>query len=194
MSLTEKQATLGNELFTATFGRTSGGVVFKGMKTADGKSLVRGGTDIFEVRLADGTQYSSADMKMSNLKSQDFKAVPGSVQLAPREPGKALTATFTAPEGVEKKMGADAFKKKNGPVVADLKVAEGPVRFDKGGACKLTFRYAKGSHKLNLVGVQLLQEGGKVVAEDIHAGTMFRQSGRRAIPPLSDRPPAPMVC
>ena len=112
VSLTEKQATLGNELFTATFGRTSGGVVFKGMKTAD------------------------------------------------------------------------AFKKKNGPVVADLKVAEGPVRFDKGGACKLTFRYAKGSHKLNLVGVQLLQEGGKVVAEDIHAGTMFRQSGRRAIPPI----------
>ena len=99
VSLTEKQAALGNELFTATFGRTSGGVVFKGMKTADGKSLVRGGTDIFEVRLADGTQYSSADMKMSNLKSQDFKAVPGSVQLAPREPGKALTATFTAPDG-----------------------------------------------------------------------------------------------
>lgn len=276
VSLTEKQASLSNDLFTATFGKTADGVVFKGMKTADGKSLVRGGTDIFEVRLADGKQYRSADMKMSNLKSVNFKADENAVQLAAREPGKALTATFTAPDGsfrikwrailhdgshylrqefsviavkdvafhsltpllydvagqtptisgnttrghvvandvlfmgletpmsimtvgnkgaeeeaawtpegwvagsfgdtfavpesVEKKMG-DAFKDKKGPVVANLKVAEGPVRFDESGACKLTFRYTKGSHKLNLVGVQLLKEGGQVVSEDIHVGT-----------------------
>lgn len=77
----------------------------------------------------------------------------------------------SVPQGVKKKMG-DAFKDKNGSVAANLKVAEGPVSFDKSGACKLTFRYTKGNHKLNLVGVMLLREDGKTVSEDIHIGTM----------------------
>ncbi len=58
----------------------------------------------------------------------------------------------------------------DGPVLTHLKQAEGPVYFATGGDCELTFRYASGNHKLNIVGVQLLDVKSNVVSEDVHEG------------------------
>ncbi len=59
----------------------------------------------------------------------------------------------------------------SGPVLTSLKQAEGPVSFSKAGNCRITFRFKDGHHKLNLVGVQLLNTNGQVVSEDVHEGT-----------------------
>ncbi len=58
----------------------------------------------------------------------------------------------------------------NGPVLTHLKQAEGPVYFTESGNCHLTFQYTGGNHKLNIVGVQLLDTKGQVVSEDVHEG------------------------
>ncbi len=58
----------------------------------------------------------------------------------------------------------------NGPVLTHLKQAEGPVYFAEGGNCHLTFQYTSGHHRLNIVGVQLLDMQGQVVSEDVHEG------------------------
>lgn len=78
-------------------------------------------------------------------------------------------AVFNLPQSFIQKYG-DMYSAKNGPVLKNLKTAEGPVFFKTAGECKLTFTYAKGNHKLNIVGVQLLDADGKVVSEDVHSG------------------------
>lgn len=52
----------------------------------------------------------------------------------------------------------------------NLATYEGAVNYAAAGTDTVTFRYASGSHRLNVVGVQLLDEGGAVVSQDIHAG------------------------
>ena len=273
-----KHAELGNKLFTAAFDTdTKGAVVFGGMKAADGTELLKGGTGLFTIKLANGRVFSERNMNLKNFSVTELKGKKGALPFSESLNGQAVQGVFSAPDksfsvkwravlrngshylrqeftitahkdtafdtitpmtycvagetpqlsgnttrgqvvlndklfmgletpmsvmtvgntaaaedadwnpeawvpssfkgifsvpqGVEKKMG-DAFREKKGPVVAHLKAAEGPVHFDKSGACRLTFRYAKGNHKLNLVGVMLLRENGKVVSEDIHIGTM----------------------
>lgn len=46
----------------------------------------------------------------------------------------------------------------------------GRVSYAAAGTDTVMFRYASGSHRLNIVGVQLLSEEGNVVSQDIHAG------------------------
>ncbi len=54
--------------------------------------------------------------------------------------------------------------------------AEGPVNIDGAGDCAVTFQYKGGNHKLNIVGVQLLNAQGSVVAEDFHVGSTGHNS------------------
>lgn len=269
--------TLKNEVLEASFAWKDGGVVFGGLKAADGTELVQGGGAVFHLSLADGTQMSSADMTVS---------APQLVQLAPedtlrvaaQQPGQAITATFEAPNGaftVEWRavlrdgshylrqeytlkggktpvpfatitplqvvptaeggipsisgntthgtvvvtdkmfMGLETpmsvmtvgrhgavqedtwspeswtpgmfgsvfavpesfhpvygkkYDERSGPVVKNLLVAEGAVKFEEAGDCAIDFRYEKGNNRLNMVGVQLVTSGGQVIAEDIHPG------------------------
>ncbi len=51
-----------------------------------------------------------------------------------------------------------------------LTTCEGAVSYTAAGTDTVTFRYASGNHRLNMVGVQLLDEHGSVISQDIHAG------------------------
>lgn len=52
----------------------------------------------------------------------------------------------------------------------NLTTCEGAVSYAAAGTDTVTFRYASGTHRLNMVGVQLLNEHGSVISQDIHAG------------------------
>lgn len=269
--------TLKNEVLEASFEWKDGGVVFGGMKAADGTALVQGGGPVFLLSLANGAQMSSTDMTVSA--PELVKLAPeDTLRLAAQQPGQAITATFTAPDGAftvewravlrdgshylrqeytlkagkqpvpfatitplqvvpapqagiptvsgntthgtvvvtdklfmgletpmsvmtvgqhgaaqEDAWSAESwtpgmygsvfavpesfhpvygkkYDEKNGPVVKNLLVAEGPVKFEEAGDCAIDFRYEKGNHRLNMVGVQLVTSGGQVIAEDIHPG------------------------
>lgn len=56
------------------------------------------------------------------------------------------------------------------PGMDRLTTYEGAVSYASAGTDTVTFRYASGTHRLNMVGVQLLDEGGAVVSQDIHPG------------------------
>ncbi len=62
------------------------------------------------------------------------------------------------------------YDAKNGPILKNAKVAEGSVNFSKSGECRIAFKYASGNNRLNILGVQLVTDGGQEVSEDIHAG------------------------
>ncbi len=267
---------LKNDLFDARFKAADGGLVFDGLRSADGSTLVEGGTPLFTIRLQDGRSLSSASLKTTKISLAKLKAAPASFQAARRVPGKAVSATFAAPDGsftvawravlrdgshylrqelklnankdvkvasivplecrfapaagapsisgntthgrvvVSEKLFAgletpmsvmtvgaqgeptaswspgswqtdsfgpifsmpesfrksygDRFAAKDGPMMKHLAVAEGPVSFSQSGDCALTFRFKGGKHRLNVVGVQLLDGSGQVVSEDVHAG------------------------
>lgn len=52
----------------------------------------------------------------------------------------------------------------------ELAAYEGKVSYAVAGTDTVTFKYSSGSHRLNVVGVQLLNEENTVVSQDIHAG------------------------
>ena len=62
------------------------------------------------------------------------------------------------------------FDKKNGPTMAHLMMAEGPVKFEEPGDCVIDFKYEKGNNRLNILAVQLVTTAGQVIAEDVHPG------------------------
>ncbi len=64
----------------------------------------------------------------------------------------------------------EKYAKADGPVLVHLKQAEGPVSFAEGGECVVGFQYKGGNHKLNIVGVQLLDAQGQLIGEDVHEG------------------------
>ncbi len=70
----------------------------------------------------------------------------------------------------------EKYAKVDGPVLVHLRQAEGPVSFAEGGDCKVTFRFKGGNHKLNIVGVQLLDRQGQPISEDVHEGRTGHQS------------------
>ncbi len=82
---------------------------------------------------------------------------------------------FNMPASFEKAYGQQ-YAATNGPVLTHLKQAEGAVRFAQGGECCLTFQYTAGNHKLNMVGVQLLDKDGTLLDEDVHEGSTGHQS------------------
>ncbi len=82
---------------------------------------------------------------------------------------------FNMPASFERAYGQQ-YAATNGPVLTHLKQAEGAVRFAQGGECSLTFQYTAGNHKLNMVGVQLLDKDGTLLDEDVHEGSTGHQS------------------
>ena len=76
---------------------------------------------------------------------------------------------FNIPESFHPVYG-NKYDGKNGPVLRDLLVAEGPVNFLEPGELKVDFEYERGNNRLNIVGVQLVTTAGQVIAEDIHPG------------------------
>ncbi len=84
---------------------------------------------------------------------------------------------FNLPASFRKVYGS-RYAATNGPVLTHMKQAEGPVTFATGGKCDITFQYTGGNHRLNLMGVQLLDAQGQVVSEDVHEGYTGNQSQR----------------
>ena len=78
-------------------------------------------------------------------------------------------SVFAVPESFHPVYG-NRYDAKNGPVVRDLLVAEGPVNFKEPGQLLVDFKYERGNNRLNIVGVQLVTSAGQVIAEDIHSG------------------------
>ncbi|MBR3925225.1 MAG: hypothetical protein IKJ58_00505 [Akkermansia sp.] len=267
-----------NELLTATFCSENGGVTFGGLKSADGTLLVAGGQPVFTIKLADGRSFSSTSMRAAAPQIIELSPDSSSLTVARQLPGKAISTTFTAPDGsfsVEWRavlrngshylrqeytlkangnpvffdtitplqviptaeggipsisgntthgtvavtdklfMGLETpmsvmsvgqhrhsegeawtpeawtpgmfgsvfavpesfhpvygnkYEAKNGPVVRDLLVAEGPVNFLEPGELVVDFEYERGNNRLNTVAVQLVTTAGQVIAEDVHPG------------------------
>lgn len=91
-------ATLSNTMFSASFEKKGDGVVFGGMKQANGKEVVKGGTNLFSITLDDGKSYTSAELKSGELEVVNLKPEKGSPRLSHKLPGKAVKCTFTTPD------------------------------------------------------------------------------------------------
>lgn len=284
VSSDQSEYTLCNKHISTHFAWKDGGLVFGGIKAADGTPLLESGTPVFTLKLENGTALSSTSMKVSKPELVNLLANPGSLRTSDKLPGQAIMATFTAPDnsfciewkavlredshylrqeftlkalsgpvpfsaitalqviptdaggspsisgntthgtvvitdklfmGLETPMSVmtvgqqsvaqegdwkpdswtpnmfgnafnqpesfaaiygDKFNAQHGSVMRDLLVAEGPVNFTTGGVLKVHFKYTKGNHRLNIVGVQLVTTGGQVIAEDIHPGHAGRKS------------------
>ncbi len=94
----EEKATISNRLFSASFQKSGKGVIFAGMKTADGAHVARSGTNLFTLTLANGTTYTSGELESSPLTEIKLKADKEHPQLARRIPGVAVCSTFTTPD------------------------------------------------------------------------------------------------
>ena len=98
--MSEDKATLSNALFTATFVRENGAIRFGGMTDAkDAAPLLKGGTELFSMLPEKGKELSASNMKASAWSIVDLPGNPRAVKLSERVPGKALRATFKAPDG-----------------------------------------------------------------------------------------------
>ena len=274
----EATYTVSNEVLSADFTWKDGGVRFGGFKAADGTLLVNGGAPVFQITLADKRELSSTDMVATTPQIIDLKGDSNSLTSSKQLPGKAISATFTAPDGTfsvewkavlrngshylrqeytikssgspvffntitplqvipteaggtpaisgnttngtvvvtdklfmgletpmsfmtvgqqgsvqEDSWNAEAwtpqmfgsvfnipesfgpvygkkFDAKNGPILRDLLVAEGPVNFRESGELVVDFKYKRGNNRLNIVAVQLVSASGQVIAEDVHPG------------------------
>lgn len=90
--------TIGNDLLTATFEYKGGAVTFSGFKAADGTKLLGGEQPVFSIELADGRKLDSSNMTVGTPEVVEL-GKEDSLKEAARYPGKAITATFTAPGG-----------------------------------------------------------------------------------------------
>lgn len=91
--------TVSNDLLSADFMWKDGGVTFGGFKAADGTLLVSGGAPVFEITLADKSKLSSTDMVADAPQIVDLTPDAGSLTISEQLPGKAISTTFTAPDG-----------------------------------------------------------------------------------------------
>ena len=91
--------TVSNEVLSADFVYADGSVTFGGLKSADGTMLLQGGAPVFNIVLADKSKYSSSDMTVEAPQVVDLAAEAGDLTLSKQIPGKAVTATFKAPDG-----------------------------------------------------------------------------------------------
>ena len=91
--------TVSNDLLSADFTWKDGGVTFGGFKAADGTLLVSGGAPVFEITLADKSKWSSANMVAGAPQIVDLKGNSDSLTISKQLPGKAISTTFTAPNG-----------------------------------------------------------------------------------------------
>ena len=95
---TETTASLGNELFSTSFRKAGKGVVFDGMKTASGKAVAKGGTNLFSITLADGKTYTSAELSSSALEAIKLKSSKKHPRISEQIPGQAVGCTFRTPD------------------------------------------------------------------------------------------------
>lgn len=91
--------TVGNDVLSADFVYEKGGVTFGGLKAADGTLLVKGGAPVFSITLADKTELSSANMTVSAPRVVELAGDAASTTISEKLAGKAVAATFTAPDG-----------------------------------------------------------------------------------------------
>lgn len=83
--------TLSNDLFSASFKKQGNSLVFNGCEAM----ALKAGSELFRITLGDGTEASSSDMTVKNVRlvplTADSKAVKGAL----RFPGEAIEAEFT---------------------------------------------------------------------------------------------------
>ncbi len=91
-------ATLSNDMFSASFRKAGSGVVFGGMKLADGTSVAASGTNLFTIHLADGKSYTSKELTCSELAEGKPEVDKKHPQIAQRVPGKEVSCTFNTPD------------------------------------------------------------------------------------------------
>ncbi len=89
--------TLENSNLSATFDYKDG-VIFGGLKAADGTQLLQGGGPVFTLTLANGQQLSSTDMPATKLKVQNLTPDAKALRQSEKLSGNAVSATFTAPD------------------------------------------------------------------------------------------------
>ena len=95
---TASSACLSNSMFSASFRKTGKGVVFDGMKLANGKAVAQGGTNLFTITLADGKTYTSQELTCTELEATKLKADKKHPRLSEQIPGHAVGCTFRTPD------------------------------------------------------------------------------------------------
>lgn len=95
----EDSFTLSNKLLSASFLWKDGGVEFGGLKGPDGTELLQSGGPVFTLKLANGQEMSSTDMKATKPELLNLQPDSKALQMAAQLPGHAISATFTAPDG-----------------------------------------------------------------------------------------------
>ena len=91
-------AKLSNKFFTASFRKQGKGVVFGGMKMSNGREIAQNGTDLFTIKLGDGTTYTSKDLNSTPLEAVKLKPNKEHPTLSEQLPGFAVSSTFTTPD------------------------------------------------------------------------------------------------
>ena len=84
--------TIGNDLLQADYVKTDGTLLFEG---CDALGL-KGGTELFSVRLANGTEITASEMTLENVRMIDLPADATAARGALHFAGKALEADFTS--------------------------------------------------------------------------------------------------
>ncbi len=89
---------LGNDILLADFSYAGGKLQFQGLK-ADKTPIAAPGGELFIIKLKNGTTLPASQMTIVGRPVlSDIKADPKAFNLAGKEPGKALAATFTSPD------------------------------------------------------------------------------------------------
>lgn len=94
----ENTCTLSNKLLSASFSWNNNTVEFGGLKDAQGVQLLESGGPVFTLKLANGQELSSADMKATRLRMEPLPADKTAHRLSSRQAGQAVVSTFTAPD------------------------------------------------------------------------------------------------
>ncbi len=262
---------LSNNLLTASFRSAGGKLLFDGCPEMD----LKAGTELFKVVLGDGTSFSSSDMTLESVETEDLTGDAKAVKGSDRFNGKAIKAVLTKDglkvtwhavlrdgshylrtemdiaatgsdiamqsitpmlytvdnstaksvpsvvgntrgavlisdkifAGLETPMGINSSKAENAGMESftpkswtpesfvwspgsdtpaeilkididgkgtatseQIVAARGYVTFKKAGEQTITFEYKSGNHRLNLVGVDVVDGQGNVKASDYHYG------------------------
>lgn len=94
----DSEATLSNKMFSASFRKSGRGVVFGGLKLANGETVAAEGSTLFTITLANDKTYSSKTLSCTAFEEVDLSADKEHPQVAQRYAGKAVKCTFTTPD------------------------------------------------------------------------------------------------
>ena len=83
--------TLRNDLFTASFKKQDGSLVFNGCEAMN----LKPGSELFRVTLGDGTEASSSEMTVKNVQTASLTADTNAAKGSKRFPGQAIEAEFS---------------------------------------------------------------------------------------------------